>query len=230
MASENLDRILRMKKLKELYEGDRPREKLLSRGAEALKDHELMAVLLGRGVRGKDVLRLSKELVELLREGVDDLEIDKLSSIHGVGEAKAAQILAALELSRRFLIREKAVVRSAEDVWKELKEYHGRKQEYFLALTLDGASHLIEKRVISVGTLNQSLVHPREVFADAIADRAAGIVIAHNHPSGQCFPSAQDRRVTQRLAEAGRLLGIELLDHVILTRDGWYSFSEEGEL
>ena len=230
MASENLDRILRMKKLKELYEGDRPREKLLSRGAEALKDHELMAVLLGRGVRGKDVLRLSKELVELLREGVDDLEIDKLSSIHGVGEAKAAQILAALELSRRFLIREKAVIRSAEDVWKELKEYHGRKQEYFLALTLDGASHLIEKRVISVGTLNQSLVHPREVFADAIADRAAGIVIAHNHPSGQCFPSAQDRRVTQRLAEAGRLLGIELLDHVILTRDGWYSFSEEGEL
>ncbi|WP_292662059.1 DNA repair protein RadC [Nitratifractor sp.] len=219
-----------MKKLKELYEGDRPREKLLSRGAEALKDHELMAVLLGRGVRGKDVLRLSKELVELLREGVDDLEIDKLSSIHGVGEAKAAQILAALELSRRFLIREKAVIRSAEDVWKELKEYHGRKQEYFLALTLDGASHLIEKRVISVGTLNQSLVHPREVFADAIADRAAGIVIAHNHPSGQCFPSAQDRRVTQRLAEAGRLLGIELLDHVILTRDGWYSFSEEGEL
>lgn len=230
MASDNLDRILRMKKLKELYEGDRPREKLLSRGAEALKDHELMAVLLGRGVRGKDILRLSKELVELLREGVDDLEIEKLSSIHGIGEAKAAQILAALELSRRFLIREKAVIRSAEDVWKELKEYHGRKQEYFLALTLDGASHLIEKRVISVGTLNQSLVHPREVFADAIADRAAGIVIAHNHPSGQCFPSAQDRRVTERLREASQILGIELLDHVILTRDGWYSFSEEGEM
>ena len=219
-----------MKKLKELYKGDRPREKLLARGAGALKDHELMAVLLGRGVRGKDVLRLSRELVALLREGVEDLEIAKLSSIHGMGEARAAQILAALELSRRLLIRQGVTIRGAEDVWKVLEEYREKRQEYLLVLTLDGASRLIEKRVVSIGILNRSLVHPREVFADAVTDRAAGIVVAHNHPSGQCFPSADDRRVTQRLAEAGRLLGIELLDHVILTRDGWYSFSEEGEL
>ena len=219
-----------MKTIGELYDGDRPREKLLARGAAALKDHELMAALIGRGVRGKDVLKLSREIVDLMRRDFDNLSVEKLSEIHGMGEAKAVQILAAIELSRRFLIRRNVAIRSAEDVWRELKEYHGRRQEYFLALTLDGASHLIEKRVISVGTLNQSLVHPREVFADAISDRAAGIIIAHNHPSGQCFPSAQDRRVTERLREASRILGIELLDHVILTQDGWYSFAEEGDL
>ena len=219
-----------MKRIGELYDGDRPRERLLTRGAAALKDHELMAALIGRGVRGKDVLKLSREIVELMRRDFDDLSVEKLSEIHGIGEAKAVQILAAIELSRRFLIRRNVAIRNAEDVWRELKEYHGRRQEYFLALTLDGASHLIEKRVISVGTLNQSLVHPREVFADAISDRAAGIIIAHNHPSGQCFPSAQDRRVTERLREASRILGIELLDHVILTKEGWYSFSENGDL
>ena len=219
-----------MKKLRELYEGDRPREKLLYRGPAALRDHELMAVLLGRGVQGKDVLQLSHELVELMRDGIEELDIAKLSAVRGMGEAKAAQILAALELSRRLLSRRNVAIRGAEDVWNLLAEYRRKQREYLLVLTLDGASHLIQKRVVSVGILNQSLVHPREVFADAVTDRAAGIVIAHNHPSGQRFPSADDRRVTQRLAEAGRLLGIELLDHVILTRDGWYSFSEEGEL
>ena len=219
-----------MKKLRELYEGDRPREKLLSRGPAALRDHELMAVLLGRGVQGKDVLQLSHEQVELMRDGIEELDIAKLSAVRGMGEAKAAQILAALELSRRLLSRRNVAIRGAEDVWNLLAEYRRKQREYLLVLTLDGASHLIQKRVVSVGILNQSLVHPREVFADAVTDRAAGIVIAHNHPSGQRFPSADDRRVTQRLAEAGRLLGIELLDHVILTRDGWYSFSEEGEL
>jgi len=219
-----------MKTIGELYDGDRPREKLLAKGPAALKDHELMAVLIGRGVQGKDVLKLSRELVDLMQRDFTNLSIEKLCAIHGMGEAKAAQILAALELSRRFLLRKNIAIRSAEDVWKLLRNYHDRRQEYFLALTLDGASHLIEKRVITVGTLNQSLVHPREVFAEAIADRAAGIIIAHNHPSGQCFPSSQDRRVTERLREAGRILGIELLDHVILTRDGWYSFSEEGEM
>jgi len=219
-----------MKKIGELYDGDRPREKLIAKGAAALKDHELMAVLIGRGVQGKDVLKLSREVVGVLQEGIDKLSLETLLNLHGMGKAKAAQILAALELSRRFLLRQKRPIHRAEDVWKLLESYRDRRQEYFLTLTLDGASQLIEKRVITVGTLNQSLVHPREVFAEAISDRAAGIIIAHNHPSGQCFPSTQDRRITERLRDAGRLLGIELLDHVILTREGWYSFSEEGEL
>lgn len=217
-----------MKKLHELYEGDKPREKLLHKGAASLKDYELMAVMLGSGVPGKDVLKLSKEIMALFENGFETLDLEALSSIHGMGEAKAAQILAAVELSRRYLIKQNVKIASAADVSGLLREYALKKQEYFIALTLDGASHLIEKRVISIGTLNQSLVHPREVFADAVTDRAAGIIVAHNHPGGQRSPSPEDMRITQRLKEAGTLLGIELLDHLILTRDGFLSLREEG--
>jgi len=165
-----------MKTIGELYDGDRPREKLLAKGPAALKDHELMAVLIGRGVQGKDVLKLSRELVDLMQRDFTNLSIEKLCAIHGMGEAKAAQILAAIELSRRFLLRKNVAIRSAEDVWKLLRNYHDRRQEYFLVLTRDGASHLIEKRVITVGTLNQSLVveasasqHGRQVFTAVAA-------------------------------------------------------------
>ena len=219
-----------MKKLQELYDGDKPREKLLQKGASALKDYELMAVMLGSGVPGKDVLKLAKEIVSLFDDRFDTLDVNALSEIHGMGKAKAAQILASVELCRRHLIKQNTKITSAADIYTLLNEYASKKQEYFLALTLDGASHLIEKRVISIGTLNQSLVHPREVFADAIADRAAGIIVAHNHPGGQRSPSPEDMRVTQRLGEAGKLLGIELLDHVILTKDGFLSLREEGML
>jgi len=219
-----------MKKVSELYEQDRPREKLLKKGAAALKDYELMAVILGSGVPGKDVLRLSREIVRMMTEDFGGLDIDRLLAVHGLGSAKASQILAAIELSRRYLVRQNTKILSARDVWDLLRRYSDRKQEHFVALTLDGASHLIEERLITVGILNQSLVHPREVFSEAVSDRAAAVIVAHNHPSGHCFPSSEDRRVTRRLREAGEILGIELLDHVILTRDGWYSFSDEGEL
>ncbi len=219
-----------MKKIDELYEQDKPREKLIRKGAQALRDYELMAVLLGSGVRGKDVLKLSREITALFEKGYERIDLETLCGIHGLGKAKAAQILAALEFSRRHLVKQNRRIASADAVYDELREYGRKKQEYFLTLTLDGASHLIATRTVSIGTLNQSLVHPREVFADAVTDRAAGIIVAHNHPSGQYFPSREDRRVTQRLKEAGKLMGIELLDHVIVTRDGYYSFQEEGEL
>ncbi|WP_300365255.1 DNA repair protein RadC [Hydrogenimonas sp.] len=219
-----------MKRVDELYEKDRPREKLKAKGPAALKNYELIAVLLGSGTKGQDVIRLARAVEKLLEADFEGLTLDRLTSVHGLGPAKAMQILAAIELSRRHLVRQNVKIACAEDVWQHLRDYADKKQEYFLAITLDGAGHIIEKRVVTVGTLNQSLVHPRELFADAIADRAAGVVIAHNHPSGQCFPSAEDRRVTSRLREASRILGIELIDHVILTKEGWFSFAEEGEL
>lgn len=163
-----------MKKLHELYDGDKPREKLLAKGPSALKDFELMAVMLGSGVPGKDVLKLSREIVSLFETQFDTLDLNALTSVHGMGRAKAAQILASIELCRRHLLRQNVKIASASDVSDLLRGYASKKQEYFVALTLDGASHLIEKRVVSIGTLNQSLVHPREVFADAVADRAAG--------------------------------------------------------
>jgi len=219
-----------MKTITELYEQDRPREKLRLKGASALKEYELLAVLLGSGTQGKDVIKLSKEIKKILDEEFETLTLNRLLQVHGLGRAKAMQILSAIELSRRYLIKQNVKISSAEEVYQELKEYSTKQQEYFLCITLDGASHIIHKRIISIGTLNQSLVHPREVFADAIADRAAGIIIAHNHPSGQLVPSIEDKRVTKRLKEVGTIMGIELLDHVILSRDGYLSFREEGLL
>ncbi len=219
-----------MKRLKELNSFDKPRERLKAKGAKALKNEELMAILLGSGVKGKDVRKLSKEITTLLDSNFENISLETLSQIHGLGIAKASQIIAAIELSKRYLIRTNKKIVSANDVYNELKDYTNKTQEYFLSITLDGASHIINKRVVFIGTLNQSLVHPREVFADAIADRAAGLIIAHNHPSQTPTPSQADINITNRLKEVGTLVGIELLDHIILTKNSYFSFSEEGYL
>ena len=219
-----------MKTLKQLHKQDQPREKLLSKGVQALKNDELMAILLGTGVQGKDVRKLAKEIIVLLDDNFDNFTLDKLCDIHGLGQAKASQILASIELSKRYLIRSNKRITSAQEVYEELKSFSTKSQEHFLTITLDGASHIINTRTVFIGTLNQSLVHPREVFADAIADRAAGIIIAHNHPSGTLEASRADIQITQRLKEVSKLVGIELLDHVILSKHGYYSFSDEGLL
>ena len=156
--------------------------------------------------------------------------INPVCNIHGLGVAKASQILASIELAKRYTSQSNRKITSAEDAYNELKSFANKKQEYFLTITLDGASHIINTRTVFIGTLNQSLVHPREVFADAIADRSAGIIIAHNHPSGTLVPSRADISITQRLKEVSKLVGIELLDHVILAKDGFYSFADEGLL
>ena len=219
-----------MKPIHQLHNHDKPREKLAAKGAQALKNEELMALLLGRGVQGKDVRKLAKEITTLLDKGLEHLTLESLCSIHGLGRAKASQILAAIELGKRYLIHSNRRITDAAEVYRELKTFADRAQEYFLTITLDGASHIIETRTVFIGTLNQSLVHPREVFADAIADRAAGIIIAHNHPSGTLEPSQADIQITRRLGDVAKLVGIELLDHVILTKEGYYSFSDEGLL
>ena len=219
-----------MTALRDLHKDDKPREKLLNKGVEALKNDELLAILLGSGVQGKDVRKLAREIVGLMDSDFDKLSLRGLCDIHGLGQAKASQILASIELSKRYLIQSNKRITDAKDVYAELKAFSTKSQEHFLTITLDGASHIINTRTVFIGTLNQSLVHPREVFADAIADRAAGIIIAHNHPSGTLEASRADVQITQRLKEVSKLVGIELLDHVILAKGGWYSFSDEGLL
>ena len=219
-----------MTALRDLHKDDKPREKLVAKGVQALKNEELLAILLGSGVQGKDVRKLAKEIVVMMDEGFDKLTLKKLCEIHGLGVAKASQILASVELSKRYLIRSNKRITSAAEVYEELKAFSSKSQEHFLTITLDGASHIINTRTVFIGTLNQSLVHPREVFSDAIADRAAGIIIAHNHPSGTLEASRADIQITQRLKEVSKLVGIELLDHVILSKYGFYSFSDEGLL
>ncbi len=219
-----------MKSIKQLHKDDKPREKLVAKGVQALKNDELLAILLGSGVQGKDVRKLAKEIVTMMDKGFENLTLKKLCDIHGLGVAKASQILASIELSKRYLIRTNKRITSASEVYEELKVFSNKNQEHFLTITLDGASHIINTRTVFIGTLNQSMVHPREVFADAIADRAAGIIIAHNHPSGTLEASRADISITQRLKEVSKLVGIELLDHVILSKHGFYSFSDEGLL
>lgn len=219
-----------MNAIKKLNNLDKPREKLIKKGTKALQNYELMAVLLGTGTKGKDVIKLSKEIIKLFENDFESLEIEKLLAIHGLGKSKSSQILASIELSRRYLIKQNKKISSSKEVYEHLKEYHNKQQEYFLTIYLDGANHIVDTKVITIGTLNQSLVHPREVFSYAIEKRCASIIVAHNHPSGILNPSTEDINITKRLEHSAKILGIELLDHVILSRDGFYSFKEEGLL
>ncbi len=219
-----------MRAMSSFHAEERPREKLLRKGASALKNDELVALLIGSGIKGKDIRKLSREIITILDQQFLDPNIERLLQIHGLGIAKASQIVAAIELSRRYLLPEssKKRIRHACEVYETLLPYASKKREHFLSITLDGASRIIRTRTVFIGTLNQSLVHPREVFADAIEDRAAALIVAHNHPSGNLEASQADIRVTRRLKEVADLVGIELLDHLILGKEGYLSFSEEG--
>ncbi|MCL0075435.1 DNA repair protein RadC [Dehalococcoidia bacterium] len=145
-----------------------------------------------------------------------------------VGLAKASQVLSAFELARRHLLKETVKITIAQDVLPLVADIAGKQQEYFICISLNGANEVIEKRVVTIGLLDKSPVHPREVFADVIADRAAAVIFAHNHPSGDSQPSEADLRMHDRLTDAGKILGLRVLDHVIVTRKGYYSFQEAG--
>lgn len=202
----------------------RPREKLQARGAEALSDYELLMAIIGSGTQYADVTKLAREVQKLLKEKGSGLAYEDLLSIKSLGPAKATNIMAGFELWRRqFEVSERPIIDSPEKAVEQLSDIRDKRQEYFVCLTLDGANRLIAKRIITIGTLTASLVHPREVFADAIADRAASIIVAHNHPSGTLTASSADSEVTQRLEEAGVVLGIKLVDHLIISSSGHLS-------
>jgi len=220
----------RGKHIKELPELDRPREKLIAKGEAALSDVELLAVLLGSGVKGVGVLDLSAKILRKLEGRLDRIDVLTLQSIAGVGQAKACQLAAAFELARRHLLKEKTVIREAKDVLPYVQGVRSKKQEHFVCVSLNGANEVIECRVVTVGLLNTNQVHPREVFADPITDRAAAVVVAHNHPSGVLKASPEDIALTKRLVKAGELLGIHVLDHLIVTQKGYLSLKHEGHL
>lgn len=201
---------------------DRPREKMLARGGEYLMNQELLQVILGRGMQGTDVRQLSEAIIEVLERSHGDPKLDDLMAVRGVGKATALKLLASFKLAQRLMSRG-ARISSPEDAVGFFDDIRRKKQEHFVVITLDGANRVIEKRTVTVGTINASLVHPREVYADAITDRAASIIVAHNHPGGSLEPSQADRDVTRRLQDAGRLLGVQLFDHLIVTAEGYCS-------
>ena len=217
-----------MRTIKDMPEHSRPREKLRERGASALTDEELVTAILGMGTAGVDVRTIARQVAGLIREHKAVLMLDHLLAVPGVGLAKAAQILSAFELARRHLLKDAVKIMCAKDILPLVADIAAKQQEYFLCISLNGANEVIEKRVVTIGLLDKSPVHPREVFADVIADRAAAVIFAHNHPSGDLQPSETDLRMHEQLTEAGKILGLRILDHVIVTRKGYYSFQEAG--
>jgi len=207
------------------YKQDLPREKLNSKGAEALTDIELLQAVIGSGGKGNDYRKIAANLSAVIEEtGIEKLTLDDVKAVKGIGQAKATVVFAALEYWRRKHIKQdRPIIDTPEKAAQQFSSIKNKKQEYFVMLTLDGARRLIRLHIISVGTLTASLVHPREVFAPAVEDRAASIIIAHNHPSGSLDISGNDKEVSRRIAQAGELLGIKLDDHIIVVNDGFVS-------
>jgi len=221
-----------MKKMKEVPVRDRPREKIAGRGVSVLTDNELIEAIIGRGTKNKDVREISREIGGLIQQHRDNLRYKDLEEVEGIGPTKASQIIACFELGRRYYKPAGPDIRVTrpEDILPLVAHLKQKRQEHFICVTLNGAGEILGNRTITVGLLNHSLVHPREVFADAITDRAASIICIHNHPSGTLEPSSQDIAITNQLKDAGLLIGIQLIDHIIVSKNGHVSMREQGFL
>jgi DNA repair protein RadC len=204
-------------KLNELKKTELPREKMEKYGAKRLKNFELIAIVLGSGIKGCNVLELARKIEKFItQKSVKNVTLEDLLKIRGLGKAKAVQILAVISLVGRLEDEKNTEMSSARDVWNLCADFRSSKKEHTVAFYLDTQQRLIERRIISVGTLDTSLLHPREVFEPALQLSAAGVVLAHNHPSRNLEPSDEDIAITKRVAEAGDLLCITLIDHIIV--------------
>ena len=214
---------------------ERPRERLQKFGVEALSAQEILALILGRGISGESVMVTAQRLLSQFGsvKGIAGASVEELSQVKGIGLAKASQIKAAFELANRLEgyseAGDKPIVKTPEDVAGLVEgRLKGKKKEHFLALMLDTRSRLIKVAEISIGSLDSSIVHPREVFKEAISATAASVIFVHNHPSGDPTASEDDVKLTKRLAEAGDIMGIDVLDHVIIGDKEYLSLKREG--
>ncbi|OIO30378.1 hypothetical protein AUJ77_03310 [Candidatus Nomurabacteria bacterium CG1_02_43_90] len=212
-----------MSKLKDTPKLDRPREKMMKYGPGKLGDAELLAILLRTGAKDLNVLKLSQKILNKFKDReIIGANIGELKTIHGLGPAKACEIVACFELGKRMLKDKKSsVLLSPRDVWERMEDIRGSKKEHFVVFYLDSRNQEIQREIISVGTLNESLVHPREVFEGAIKNNASSIILAHNHPSGDLGPSQADIEITKKLIHAGKILDIRIISHVVVTKDTW---------
>lgn len=220
-----------MSKLKDTPNVDRPREKFLAKGADALTKSELLAILLGSGIKGTNVKELSQKILRKFGNGFLHATVDELVQIPGIGKAKALQIVSALALARRISEEQNSpdnLILSAKDVLSLVSDLKDAKRENLVCLYLNARNALLKKEVVSVGTLDKSLIHPREIFAPGLEAHAAAVILVHNHPSGDPSPSEQDKQVAKRVVEAGQLMGINVIDFLIVAKNG--SHSVLGEL
>ena len=219
--------------IRDLPRAERPRERLQKHGAEALSSQELIALLLGRGIKGESVMVTAQRLLSAFGniKNLSEASIEELSAIKGIGLAKAAQIKSAFELARRKDDHDyaKISVKSHQDVVKLVREkLKDKKKEHFLILCLDTKNNLKKISTVSTGTLDTNLVHPREVFKEAFQSLASSIILVHNHPSGNPEPSEADMEITKRILETGKIVGIDVLDHIIIADNKSFSFKEKG--
>lgn len=219
----------------DLPKSERPRERLLKLGPEVLSAQEILAVILSRGTTGKSVMNIAQELLSKFGnlKAIASASIEELCQIDGIGQAKACQIKAALELGKRAEgypeDLSKIEIKTTQDVLRVVRpKLKDKKKEYFLLLLLNSRNQLIRPVDISIGSLDATVVHPREVFKEAIAASAASVICVHNHPSGNPEPSNEDLNLTKRLVQVGNLLGIEVLDHIIIGAQGYYSLKSHN--
>lgn len=227
---------MRYLRIKDWPEAERPRERLIDHGPSRLNNAELLAIIIGKGRKGKSAIDLAREILNQFDgiEGLKGKSAAEISEVTGIGTAKAAAILAAIEVGSRIMsssTKKRKVLKHPKAVFKHYRLSLGsEKQENFKVIILDSGMKMVRDYTISKGTLDASLVHPREVFIPAIKEHGAAILLAHNHPSGSCRPSTEDISITRRLVAAGELLGINVIDHIIVTKDSYYSFKEGGLL
>jgi DNA repair protein RadC len=220
--------------IRDFPQSERPRERLITDGPESLSNQELLAIILRTGTKDESVLQLANRLLKKF-EGLrmlKDATVEEITSIKGIGLAKAVQIIASLELGRRISrlqYDDRYVIRSPEDAAKYVMEdMRFLTQEHFVSVYLNTKNQVIHKKTVFIGSLNASIVHPREVYKEALKRSAASIICIHNHPSGDPTPSREDIEVTKRLAECGKIIGIELLDHLIIGEQKYVSLKEKG--
>ena len=210
----------------------KPRERLIEKGPEALRNPELLAVLLGSGYKGKNVLEVARRiLADYPPEKLKDIPFSHLRKMKGIGPAKACLLKASFELSKRAFGVEKdtfPIIKSPKDVANIVMHIRKNRKENFVVLCLNARNQLIHKETIAIGTLNASIVHPREIFQPAISSSAASIILTHNHPSGDTTPSDEDIKLTKRMIKAGEIMGIEVLDHVIVSEKSCLSMKDRG--
>ena len=219
-----------MAKIKDIPKIDRPRERFIKKGPEALSKSDLLAILLGSGIKGKNVQKLSQQIIKKFGKNFLDITIDDLQKVSGVGQAKSLQIASAISLVKRYYADEKInkiTIKNSQDVLSLTYDLREKKKEYLVCLYLNARNVLLKKEVVSVGLLDKTLLHPREIFYPATELNAASVILVHNHPSGDSLPSEKDIQIVEIITQAGKIMGIPVIDFIILSESGHCSFYEK---